>query len=266
MRRRDIPGTVSRVGASPEQRFSPERLVTVLYCTTQYIELVRGVRRFTPFFTPRSALQRTGPHWRNITPTQTVCSNAPPLSLLSSSKTIQFRTLRNGKGHIQYIPQAGSLPLFLLLTTSLHHSLPPHQEPPHANVVDMKCHLIVITFAAMAGATHGLDWNKYNSTYNVFGDFWDDSNELFTSVDRPGATCADVYGHDAKWIISACQSPSDIPNVRSGCYWVTQIGEQSTDITFAIMQTPCPDGMWYCSNVEDDSLWQTLPRMHAQCS
>lgn len=124
----------------------------------------------------------------------------------------------------------------------------------------------VVVFTGMITADNDFNWGKYHETYNLFGNFWDDANPLFKAVDTPGATCGEVFGHNATWVISACRKISGVSLVRSGCFWGTQVDPVSWQNTYGILQSPCPNGMYYCKNVGDDSFFQVYPQMHAKCS
>ena len=116
-----------------------------------------------------------------------------------------------------------------------------------------------------------VDWTPYEPTFGIFGNFWDNANPRIQFSSKPGATCEEVFGNKARWVISACQSLPDGQYVRSGCFYNAQTGPTATGIYYMIAQTPCPNGMTKCGNYQSHTHWGTgtgskYPQMHAQCS
>ena len=127
--------------------------------------------------------------------------------------------------------------------------------------------LLVVLFDSVSA----FNWDPYNPTYALFGDFWDNNNPRYNRSFRRGLTCQQYFGDDdAISVISACRAHSDGPWVRSGCYYMTDQGPgKPKQPHYGILETPCPAGMWHCNNVDSNSAWGTDPRkrrMHAECS
>ena len=86
-----------------------------------------------------------------------------------------------------------------------------------AQITFMKSFFVALTLFGMVladndpgspnepGGAKSYDWPHYDSTFGLFGDFWDDGNKLLVKSSTPGATCSSEFGHEAVWVISACR-------------------------------------------------------------
>ena len=139
----------------------------------------------------------------------------------------------------------------------------------------MKCLFVAVVFFGMVLAEEFREdpvWNLnfYAPTFGMFGNFWDNGNPDYQPSSIPGATCDQVFGHNAEWIISACQSHPDGQYVRSGCFFQYD-REDGTgwSVNLMITETPCPKGTKYCGNFTKHRHYGDTfdyPQMYARCS